>query len=243
MSRREGIRPTTSEFSLLIVVCWARLNLEVTQSFWSAHVKSSNDGKSIHGARLEGVPPGTPGISTGIALWAIGLVALACFGPVRANDSASMPVAQPVSLPPDRIHLSIATLRDLARTRPIAAVALISIMRGNQSPLSNQTIGNSIILTAVPGPDTVKRILEHADAAIVMRTMQPLLLNPYALDHGPFLRIWWIQSALSNDELLLRISAELVDGEGVAYKPPEPVEAQTIVSLRKSDAGLLRRVR
>jgi hypothetical protein len=206
-------------------------------------MNSSNDEVSINAGRVEGVVHGKVGVSAGITLATTVMIALAGFGPARANDGARTPVAEFVSSPSDPIRPNVATIMDLAETRPIAAVALLSIVQDKQSPLSYETIGNSIILTAVPTPDTVKKMLEHADGGIVRSSMQPLSSNPHSLDDGRFLMISWNQSALPNGEVLLRISAELVDGMFRPCEPPETFEAQTIVALRKSDTGLLTWVR
>jgi hypothetical protein len=171
------------------------------------------------------------------------LIVLSEFRPAIAKDLAETPVAGPISFPLDIILPNVASLRSLAETRPIAAAAILSIIQARRSPFAAYTDGQEIILTGVPTADTVTGMLEHASDAVILGSLQPLWLNPYYPEQGPYLKIWWDQSTLPNGETLLRFSSLLVDGAGAAFGSHEPVEESTIVALRKGDGEQLTWVR
>jgi hypothetical protein len=222
-------------FALFTQMRWVRLNKDPIHSSRSETVISSNDEEATGASRAGTVPKRRIGIATGMALAAIALTGM---GTVTAHDGAKMPGAQPVSLPSDLIRPTVGTIMDLAKARPIAAVALLSIIQNKQSPLSDETTGNSILLPSIPTSETAKKMLAHADEALVVNSMAPLSSNFYS-----FLMISWNQSLLPDGEVMLRFSAQLVDAMGRPYDPPQPMEAQTTVALRKGDTGLLTWVR
>lgn len=198
------------------------------------------DAKAVFDAARVVIPHAGAGPSSWITLGAIAVVLGTAAPRVQANDLASAdpsvqsPVETSAALPPSAPQL----IRELAASKPNAALAVLSILHPGLAPLAGSTTGNFIRLYGIPTAQTAELLLARADSPSIAASLREIPVGAESFVDA-FLQIRWEMSARPNGNLLVRVNAEIVERGGCGLETYEPVESETLVEFRRNDTGLL----